>query len=194
MLGDGVSQLVRVDVIRARNAERLARVALNNAMGLPADTPTQIVDNLAYQPTTLDRAALQADALRFRPAYRQARLRAEAQESVVRRTFLDFFPDITGTGTYGGSRTDLLATWSATFNLTWSLFDGGNRIARYKEAKATLEANQARIRALEAPASAMASAMAFCASASESCTGKNSRMMAISSASCVASSARPASR
>jgi outer membrane protein TolC len=139
----------RVDVIRARNAERLARVALNNAMGLPADTPTQIVDNLAYQPTTLDRAALQADALRFRPDYRQARLRAEAQESVVRRTFLDFFPDITGTGTYGGSRTDLLATWSATFNLTWSLFDGGNRIARYKEAKATLEANQARIRALE---------------------------------------------
>ena len=139
----------RVAVIQARNAERLARVALNNAMGLRSDTPTQIVDNLAYQPVTLDRATLQAEALRLRPDYRQSRLSVEAQEFTVRRTFLDFFPDVTGTGTYGGSRTELLPTWAATFNLTWTMFDGGNRIARYREAKATLEGNQNRVRALE---------------------------------------------
>src|SRR5262249_26772280 len=46
----------RGDLIRARNAELLARVALNTAMGIPADTPTQVQDNLVYQPLTIDHA------------------------------------------------------------------------------------------------------------------------------------------
>src|SRR5439155_4388 len=50
----------RVDLIRARNAERLARVALNTAMGIPAETPTQVQDNLVYQPITMDHAQLYA--------------------------------------------------------------------------------------------------------------------------------------
>jgi len=85
----------KVDLIRARNAERLARVALATAMGLPATTPLLIQDNLLYQPVTLDRARLAEDALRQRPEYRQARLNAEANDARLRRSFRDFFPDIT---------------------------------------------------------------------------------------------------
>src|SRR5262245_46566676 len=40
----------RVDLIRARNALRQAIVALNIAMAIDVDSPTQIVDNLIYQP------------------------------------------------------------------------------------------------------------------------------------------------
>lgn len=135
----------RVDVIRARNAERTARVALNVAMGLGSDTPTQIVDNLAYQPVVLDRGQLQTEAQRQRPEYRQAKLRADSQEAVVRRTKLDFFPDVTGSGNYGTTRADMNEVWELTLSLNWSLFDGGNRIARYREAQANFEGARQRV-------------------------------------------------
>jgi outer membrane protein len=139
----------RVDVIRARNAERLGRAALNTAMGVAADTPTQVLDSLVYQPSNLDRARLQDEARRRRPESRQARLRADAAEAVVRRTNRDFLPDITGSAAYGGTRTSLDEAWSATLSLSWSIFDGGNRIARNREARANLDAAQARVLATE---------------------------------------------
>jgi outer membrane protein len=139
----------RVDLIRARNAERLARVALATAMGLPATTPLTIQDNLIYQPVTLDRVRLGDEALRARPEYRQSRLNAEANEARLRRSFRDFFPDITAGGFYGGTRGDLNEAWEINLNLNWSIFDGGNRIARYREARANLEAAQQRVKASE---------------------------------------------
>jgi outer membrane protein TolC len=139
----------RVDVIRARNAQRVARVALNTAMGIPADTPTQIQDNLAHSPVTLDRGQLLAEALRQRPEYRQARLRVEAAEAGVRQAFRNFFPDITGGGLYGASRADMNEIWELNLSLSWTLFDGGGRIARHREARATLDGAQARVRSVE---------------------------------------------
>jgi outer membrane protein len=139
----------RVDLIRARNAERLARVALVTAMGLPATTPLQIQDNLVYQPVTMDRARLAEEALRMRPEYRQARLNAEANDARLRRTQRDFFPDITGGGFYGASRADMNEIWELNLSLNWTLFDGGNRIARYREARANLDAALARVKASE---------------------------------------------
>ena len=136
----------RVDVIRARNAERLARVALATAMGLPAATPLQIEDNLIYEPISMDPVRLLEEALRQRPESRQAKLQADAADSRVRRAFRDFFPDITGGGFYGGARSDLSEIWELNVNLSWSIYDGGNRIARYREARANFEAAQARVR------------------------------------------------
>jgi len=137
----------RVDLIRARNAEQLARVALATAMGLPATTPLQIHDNLIYQPVTLDRARLADEALRMRPEYRQARLNAEANDARLRRAQRDFFPDITGGGFYGAARTDFNEVWELNLSLNWTLYDGGNRIARYREARANLEGAQERVKA-----------------------------------------------
>ena len=139
----------RVDLIRARNAERLARVALNTAMGIDVDVPTQVQDNLVYEPFTLDRAQARMEALRERPEYRQAKLRADASEAAERQAFRNFFPDITGSGTYGGVRTELAEVWTLTLSLSWSIYDGGGRIARYREAKANTEAAKARVKATE---------------------------------------------
>ena len=118
-------------------------------MGVSVDTPTQVLDNLVYQPTTFERAKLMDDALRRRPESRQARLRAEAADARVRRAFRDFFPDISAVGSYGGVRSSLDEAWSATLSLSWSIFDGGNRIARHREAQANLDAAQATVRATE---------------------------------------------
>lgn len=139
----------RVDVIRARNAERTARVALNVAMGLASDTPTAIVDNLAYQAVAIDRAVMQTEALRQRPEYKQIKLRADATEALARRAYLDFWPDISGTGFYGAARADMNEVWELGLNLNWPLFDGGNRIAKYREARANVDAARARVKSQE---------------------------------------------
>jgi outer membrane protein len=139
----------RVDLIRARNAERLARVALNTAMGIPADTATEVQDNLVYQAMTIDRAQLLSQALAQRPEYKQARLRVDEADARMRRAFRDFFPDVTGNAFYGGTRADLNEIWEVGVALSWSIFDGGNRIARFRETKANVEGAQARVKATE---------------------------------------------
>ncbi|HEV8615516.1 MAG TPA: TolC family protein [Methylomirabilota bacterium] len=139
----------RVDLIRARNAERNARVALNTAMGIPANTPTQIQDNLIYRDVALDSVQLLSVALRQRPESKQARLRVDQADALARRTVRDFFPDITGSGTYGATRSDMNEIWDITFALTWTLYDGGNRIARFKEAKANLDSAKSNVKATD---------------------------------------------
>ena len=139
----------RLDLIRARNALRTARVALNIAMAIDVDSPSQVEDNLVFQAVSMDRAQLRGDALRQRPEYRQARLRVEAAEATERQTFRNFFPDVSGSGTYGGSQPQLNETWTLGLTLSWSLFDGGGRIARYQEAQANLDAARARVKSAE---------------------------------------------
>jgi outer membrane protein TolC len=154
----------RVNVIRAQNAVSLARVALNTAMGIAVNAPTEVRDVLAYEQFPMNREALVAEAIRNRPEYRQVKAQAEAAEASVRQTFRDFFPNLFGSGTYGvtgvtgapafGSRstsgfTDSGNEWTVGLSLNWSIFDGGAKVARYKEAKANLEAAQARVRDTE---------------------------------------------
>ncbi|HWM79764.1 MAG TPA: TolC family protein, partial [Methylomirabilota bacterium] len=139
----------KVDLINARNALRTARVALNTAMAVEASTPTEIRDNLAYEPITLDRAALRAEALRQSPEYRQAKLQSSAAEANVQVASRNFLPNISGTGSYGGTQPDLNPTWSLGLAFTWNIFDGGHLIAAYQEAKANLGAAGARVKAAE---------------------------------------------
>lgn len=154
----------RVNVIRAQNAVNLARVALNTAMGIAVNAPTEVKDLLAYREFPTDRDLLVSEALRNRPEYRQVKAQAEAASASVRQTFRDFFPNLFGSGTYGitgvtgapasNSRStsgfiDSGNEWNVGLTLSWSIFDGGARVARYKEAKASLEASQARVRDTE---------------------------------------------
>jgi len=154
----------RVNVIRAQNAVNLARVALNAAMGIAVNAPTEVRDLLSYEQFPLKRDQLIAEALRNRPEYRQVKAQAVAADASVRQTFRDFFPNLFGSGTYGvtgvtggpafSARTtngfvDYGNEWNVGLTLNWTIFDGGNKIARYKEAKAAVEASQARVRDTE---------------------------------------------
>jgi outer membrane protein len=139
----------RVDTIRADNAERVARVALNTAMGVAATTRFDLVDDLVYVKVTDSGEDLVAQALKQRPEYTQAKLRIASAESLLKRSFRDFFPDVVGTGSYGGVRSNLNESWEVGISLNWSIFDGGNRLARYRESKANLDASQQRLKATE---------------------------------------------
>jgi outer membrane protein TolC len=87
----------RVNVIRAQNAVSLARVALNTAMGIAVNAPTEVKDVLAYQQFPMNREALVAEAIKNRPEYRQVKAQADAADASVRQTFRDFFPNLAGT-------------------------------------------------------------------------------------------------
>ena len=136
----------RVSLIQAQNAVALARVSLNTAMGIAISAPTEVKDILAYEPYSVDRDNLVTDALKRRPEYLQIKALADSAEAVVRQRFRSFFPNITASGTYGAARPDMNEIYNYGVQLTWSLFDGGNMIAQYKEAKANLDAFQARVK------------------------------------------------
>ncbi len=137
----------RVDLIRARNAQRLALSALNTAMAIPVDTPTEIQDNLFYQPVTLETVRLREEALQNRPEYKQAKLQAQQAEALLRGAGRNFLPSISGVGSYAGASTELNPAWALTLQLNWTLYDGGNLIAAYRVAKANFEAAKATVAA-----------------------------------------------
>ncbi len=145
----------QVGLIQARNAVSLARVALNTAMGIAVDAPTEVQDILAYEPYPVDQSQLIPEALRQRPEYRRVNAVVTSAEASVRQTFRNFFPDISGQGQYGGTFTnpqnpgDLSEQWLLGVTLTWTIFDGGNKIARYQEAQKTLESGRSQVKTIE---------------------------------------------
>jgi outer membrane protein TolC len=146
----------QVALIQARNAVSLARVALNTAMGITVDAPTEVEDILAYEPYPVDQSQLIPEALRQRPEYRRVNAVVTSAEASVRQAFRDFFPDISGQGQYGGTFRDprrpvddLAETWQLGVTLNWTIFDGGNKIARYEETKNTVESGRSQVKALE---------------------------------------------
>lgn len=146
----------QVALIQARNAVSLARVALNTAMGITVDAPTEVEDILAYEPYPVDQGQLIPEALRQRPEYLRVNAVVTSAEASVRQAFRNFFPDISGQGQYGGTFRDprrpvddLAETWQLGVSLTWTIFDGGNKIARYEETKNTVESGRFQVKALE---------------------------------------------
>ncbi len=146
----------QVSLIQARNAVSLARVALNTAMGIAVDAPTEVTDILSFEPYVVDQSQLVSEALRQRPEYQRVNAVVTSADASVRQAFRNFFPDISGQGQYGGTfRTprrpldDLAETWTLGLTLNWSIFDGGSKIARYEEAKKTVESWRSQVRAIE---------------------------------------------
>jgi len=148
----------RLELIRSQNAVSLARIGLNTAMGIAINTPTRVRDILTYEKLTIDQTTLVTEALRQRPEYKQAKFQADAAAATVRQTFRDFFPQFFATGSVGGSTTGVDGSprstiesgdWLLGADMRWTVFDGGNKIARWKEAKAAVDATKARVRDTE---------------------------------------------
>ena len=139
----------RVSLIQAQNAVALGRVALNTAMGISVSAPTEAKDTLAYEPYQVDSEALVTEAFQHRPDYLAIKSQSDSAQATVRQKFRNFFPNVIASGTYGGSRAEFNEIYNYGVQLTWTLFDGGNMIAQYKESKANLDAIQARVRDTE---------------------------------------------
>ncbi len=142
-------------LIQARNALSLARVALNTAMGIAVKTPTEVEDILTYEPYPVDQEKLIDEALRRRPEYFRVNAVVTSAEASVRQAFRNFFPVVSGIGSYGGTfrspttPDDLAETWQLGVQLNWAILDGGNKIARYQETQKILESGRSQVKTIE---------------------------------------------
>ncbi len=139
----------QVNLIGALNAVVISRTTLNTLMGIPVNTPTRVRDILAYQHVDFDPKTLLPEAFARRPEYRQIKARLEQSEQTVKQQFRNFFPSNTASGTYGSARSDMNEIYNYGVQLNWTIFDGGGKIALYKQAQAQRDAAQARVRDTE---------------------------------------------
>ncbi len=141
----------QVSLIRANNAVQVSRVALNTAMGITPDRPTQVQDILAFEPVTVDPTALAAEALKNRPEVRQAAAQIQSAEATTRQMFRQFFPDLNANASYGYSNSEfpLRDIWELGFTFSWTWFEGFANVGRLKEARANLEAAKANAATVE---------------------------------------------
>src|SRR4030095_452687 len=63
-----------------------------------------------------------------------------------KQQFRNFFPNVVAQGTYGSAGSDMKEPYTYGLHLTWTIFDGGNKIALYKQALAQRDAALARVR------------------------------------------------
>jgi outer membrane protein len=139
------------DLIRARNAVQLARAALNVAMGLPEDAPTDIEGGLGEIKFEVDDLAeRQQRALSTRPDYLQADLGKQRAANGVRSARAEFLPKLEMFSSWEQDNQTFLSrggnNWTVGASLNFKIFDGGANRARLAQS----HAQQRRAEALQA--------------------------------------------
>lgn len=132
---------LREEAITAANQVRLARAALNEAMGVPLDEGRRVTGRLELPAVHHQRLeGLDALARDRRPDYRQAALEVQRLEKEALRAKAAFLPTLNLQGNYEINNHHVAAdgqdSWSVGVLLQWNLFSGGADRARLLEAQA----------------------------------------------------------
>ena len=140
----------QLSLIKAENQVRLARVTLNNAMGLPEAPDYALQDILSFVRYGLpfDEAVQKAYTQR---ADLQALVRKrESSKESINLARKGYFPVVNGSATYYYTGTDFPLTdgWSYGFNLTAPIFSGFLTKYQVAEAQANYDTMSATERAL----------------------------------------------
>ena len=141
----------RLNVLKAENALRSARITLKDTMGIPENVDFTIVDNLAFQKNDLQLNDVLNTAYSNRPNLRSVIAKREATEKSIDLAKKGYYPVLSGSAGYGYSGTDfpLGSGWSAGATLSFPLFTGLSTKYQVDEARANLEilkANEDSIR------------------------------------------------
>lgn len=131
----------RLNVLKAENALRSARITLKDTMGIPENADFPIVDNLAFQKSNLQLNDLLNTAYSNRPDLRSVIAKREATEKSIDLAKKGYYPTLSGSAGYGYSGTDfpLGSGWNAGATLNFPLFTGLSTKYQVDEARANLE-------------------------------------------------------
>ena len=137
---------MREQEIRRGYDVEIARAALNEALGLPLDTPHQLTTGLVALPPIAPPLASQEESARqSRPEARQVKLSASLAETQAELARASRMPQVSFRVSFEADRQRFVtrggANWFAGAFLRWNLFDGFAGRAR------VAEANQAILRA-----------------------------------------------
>ena len=141
----------KLTLIKAENAFRLARVALNNAMGLPEAPDYEVADQLSSQRVEIDLDETIRKAYDRRPDLKAIAVKKQSLEQSIELARKGYYPSVTGSAGYGwgGGAFPLDQGWNFGAQLNVPLFSGFSTKYQVAEAQANLEvlaANEALLR------------------------------------------------
>jgi outer membrane protein len=131
----------KLTLIRAENAFRLGRVALNNAMGLPDAPDYEVADQLSSERVAIDLEETIRKAYDRRPDLKAVAVKKQSLEQGIELARKAYYPFVTGNAGYGwgGGSFPLDQGWSFGAQLNVPLFSGFLTKYQVAEAKANLD-------------------------------------------------------
>jgi len=131
----------KLNLIKAENAFRLARVTLNNAMGLPEAPDYEVEDRLSSGRQDMDLEEAIRKAYERRPDLKAMALKRKSLEQSIELVRKDYYPSLTGSAGYGwgGGDFPLDRGWSFGAEVSIPLFTGFSTQYEIAEAQANLD-------------------------------------------------------
>lgn len=116
----------RINMVKANNAVIIAFVNLNNALGMPAAPPYELVDYSAYQKTAADLSESLNKAMLNRPDLQSLLRQIEAAQKAIQLARKDYLPTLSGSANYGwsGQEFPLNSGWDVGATLNFNVFSG----------------------------------------------------------------------
>jgi outer membrane protein len=138
----------RLGLLNAENGIRTARIALNNAMGMPDAPPFEIRDESGYREYKADLSQSLESAYGKRPDLQAAKARTDAAKRSVDLARAGYYPRLSGNAGYAFSGSDypLDEGWSVGASLDFPLFNGFLTRSQVEEARGNLQAAEAGVR------------------------------------------------
>ena len=141
----------KLNLLKADNALRIARITLNNAMGVPDAPAYEVKDGTTYQDYPIDLATALKRGYDARPDLVSATAKREASERSIDLARTGYYPVLSGNAGYGWTGQDfpLDKQWTIGATLNFPLFSGFLTKSQVEEARANLEvarANEENIR------------------------------------------------
>lgn len=128
-----------LNLIRADNAVRIAKVTLDNAIGLTGSPAYTIEDTLSFQPYEVALDDALQKAFQARPDLQSIIARKKAAEQSIRYAATDYYPYLIGKADFGWTGDFPLDNeWTVGAAINIPIFSGFETKYRVQEAKANL--------------------------------------------------------
>lgn len=142
----------KLNLIKAGNALRVARVTLNNTMGITVAPDYYVIDNLTFKKYEIEFVKALEMAYSNRPDLRSVIAKKEAAGESIELVKKDYYPSLSGNASYNWSGTKVTSLdngWSIGATLTFPIFSGFLTQYQVEESKANLnvlKANEESLR------------------------------------------------
>lgn len=141
----------KLSLIKAETSLRIAKVTLDNAMGVTNAPEYSIEDNLAFEKYAITMDEALAKAYRDRPDLQSLIAKRNAAEKNVDLQMTGYYPVLTGSAAYnvGGQDFPLSNGWTVGAAVSFPIFNGFLTKKQVEEAKANLNVFKANEESLK---------------------------------------------
>jgi outer membrane protein len=136
-----------VAVIISRNQLRLAKLQVDNAMGVHTPSMYKVIDSFDVPPFTTALDSVKAVTFERQPELLAARARVEANQSLVGVAWDQHLPTISASGTWNWTNFNfpLFSRWNAGLTLSLPIFQGFSIQAQVDQARANADIAKANL-------------------------------------------------